>query len=550
MVRRAALQAQLVSPHVFRIELGVLGVIYGVGAAVEATGLEAAIGRHVPHQVVAEFLLQADRRRHRGPRGLGIERDRTVQAGERGAPEGAGGAVVVFLVLGPAHAGSHGPGRHKLPVHVRECRGGRGGQIIVNGAQERHLGAQEREQIVGIGFLVGRHVLLHVVRTKGGMQVGAVVVMQLEFLALLVLVQRHQHVTQLVLGRVDIDVGLGLELAVGADALQRELLVDVPVHRQRGTGMLQVLAFAILERGLRTTIPFTGFTRLQHDDTRRRQAGLQQWRHRTAQGQCGILLGGIQRQHSAEVVGRLVGQLGAECLGVIIVVALPTDRILDVTVIGDLGAGNAAGQGVAELAGDVEAAFQAAVVTRGDFHRTAFIVEGVLGGQLDRAAGGVLAVQRALRATQHFQLLDVEQREQRAIDARVVDIVHIHAHARVEGLQRVGLADTADEDVDAVGRATPLGNVHIGHGALQALNGRGLQILDLLLAERAHRHRHVLNGLAAAACGDGHFVQLRGLGACGRLLLLRLHECSRCQQNAADGHAQILALHWSPSSRV
>ena len=63
------------------------------------------------------------------------------------------------------------------------------------------------------------------------------------------------------------------------------------------------------------------------------------------------------------------------------------------------------------------------------------------GGDLDRAAGAVLAVKRALRAAQHFDLLHVEEVEQRAVDARVVDVVHVHAHARVEGLQRVRLAD-------------------------------------------------------------------------------------------------------------
>ncbi|MNU96222.1 hypothetical protein D3C71_862520 [compost metagenome] len=241
--------------------------------------------------------------------------------------------------------------------------------------------------------------------------------MQLEFLALLVLVNRNQHIAQLVLGRIDIDVRLGFELAIGADALQRPLLVDVPIHRQRRTGVLQILALAIVKRGACATVPLTGFTRLQHDHARRCQAGLAQIRHRPTQRQRSILLGRIQRQHRAEIVGRLEGQLHAQRFGIVIVVTLAGKGVFHVTIVGDLGAGDAGGHGVTQLARHIEAAFQATVVACGHFHCAAVVVERILGGQLDRAAGGVLAVQRALRAAQHFQLLDVEQREQRAIDA-------------------------------------------------------------------------------------------------------------------------------------
>jgi hypothetical protein len=98
---------------------------------------------------------------------------------------------------------------------------------------------------------------------------------------------------------------------------------------------------------------------------------------------------------------------------------------------------------------------------------------------------------------------------------------------------------------------TLLGDVHVRHRALQAFHGGRLQVPDLFLAEGRHRHRHVLDGLGAAARGHGDFVQLGGLRLAGRLrLLLGLHERGRCQQRTAHGHAQILALHWSPSSRV
>src|SRR5690606_30078257 len=119
------------------------------------------------------------------------------------------------------------------------------------------------------------------------------------------------------------------------------------------------------------------------------------------------------------------------------VVELAGHRIGDVTAVVAAGTSHAGGDGVVEPARQVEAGLGAAVVAGQQLDRVAAVVERILGGQLDRAAGGVLAVQRALRAAQHFHLGDVEQGEQRAVDARVVDVVDVHAHAGVEGLQRV-----------------------------------------------------------------------------------------------------------------
>src|SRR5690606_14260296 len=73
---------------------------------------------------------------------------------------------------------------------------------------------------------------------------------------------------------------------------------------------------------------------------------------------------------------------------------------------------------------------------------------------LDRAADGVLAVQRALRAAQYFDALDVEHVEQRTLRPCDVDIVQVDAHARVHAPQRIGLADAADVGGDGAGRST------------------------------------------------------------------------------------------------
>ncbi len=65
---------------------------------------------------------------------------------------------------------------------------------------------------------------------------------------------------------------------------------------------------------------------------------------------------------------------------------------------------------------------------------------GTLGEHLDRAAFGVAARQRALRAAQDLDPLEVEQVEHRAGQLRIVDVVDVDAHA---GLVGAGLKSLA-----------------------------------------------------------------------------------------------------------
>jgi hypothetical protein len=56
----------------------------------------------------------------------------------------------------------------------------------------------------------------------------------------------------------------------------------------------------------------------------------------------------------------------------------------------------------------------------------------LVGADVDRAGGGVLAVERALRAAQHLDLLDVEEVEHCRGGPREIDIVHVDADALLE----------------------------------------------------------------------------------------------------------------------
>ena len=67
------------------------------------------------------------------------------------------------------------------------------------------------------------------------------------------------------------------------------------------------------------------------------------------------------------------------------------------------------------------------------------------GDVFDRAADRVAAVQRSLRAAQHFDPFDVVDVEHRALRAVEVDVVEIEADALLEAGDRILLADAADE---------------------------------------------------------------------------------------------------------
>jgi hypothetical protein len=64
---------------------------------------------------------------------------------------------------------------------------------------------------------------------------------------------------------------------------------------------------------------------------------------------------------------------------------------------------------------------------------------------VDRAAGGVAAEQCALRPAQHFDPLDVEQRQVVGVLPGQIDVVDIGPDRRIEGCDRFGIAEAAQE---------------------------------------------------------------------------------------------------------
>ena len=134
-------------------------------------------------------------------------------------------------------------------------------------------------------------------------------------------------------------------------------------------------------------------------------------------------------------------------------------------------------------------------------------------GDVDRARGGVLAVERALRAAQHLDLGDVEEVEGRGRDARIVDVVDVDADTLVEPVigQAEGRADAADlqRRVARIRR----GVLDRWRELLQAADIERAGVVDVLPADDRDRERHFLRGLLTAAGGDDDRVLVTRTGS-------------------------------------
>jgi hypothetical protein len=139
------------------------------------------------------------------------------------------------------------------------------------------------------------------------------------------------------------------------------------------------------------------------------------------------------------------------------------------------------------------------------------------GHVLDRAADGVLAVQRALRAAQHFDPLHVEHVQQRTLRAGDVDVVQIDADAGVDAPERIGLAHAADVGSDRAGGTARGIDREIGHEGIEVADVLHVELVERVGGVGGDGHRHVGDRLFALARGDG---DLRQAGSLALLFLL------------------------------
>ena len=314
-LRQRVLAADLVGPHVLRV---VGARLAGrVGAAVETAALEAAAGARVEQRVVRQLVVEPEARRQRVPALVVRVLERADQRGQVG--EGRGGAEVVLALVRVAQAERAGELVAELPGGLPEGGVAVGVEVVVDGPQERERQRAEHEEVVRVRLLVRGDALVEVVEAEHGVQAPAVVEQELEFLGQLVLVHAHEHVAELPLAGVDVDVVVHVEVAIAGDGLEAPVVGHVPADGERDAAVVEVLSLVAGERRARLELPVAGRRGLQHVHAAR-EVDLQQRRLGPAEVERVALPRVVERQAHLHGVARLEVQDGARCRRVDIVV--------------------------------------------------------------------------------------------------------------------------------------------------------------------------------------------------------------------------------------
>jgi hypothetical protein len=219
----------------------------------------------------------------------------------------------------------------------------------------------------------------------------------------------------------------------------------------------------------------------------------------------------VAGQRQVERIGRLPQQRAAHTEIVLAVDVLLGGDVVDRALARGGGRTQPDRDIVRQRAADRGLGLIEAEVAGGHLHRAFGREARRLGGDVDRAGGGVLAVERALRPAQHLDALDVEEVESRRAGAGVIDLVDIEADARLDAVvdQAERLAEAADVDrrVARVGRIELQRRLDLRE--LEHVERAGL--FDARGIDHRDRQRHVLHRLGAPARGD----QQVGIGVPG-----------------------------------
>ena len=275
-------------------------------------------------------------------------------------------------------------------------------------------------------------------------------------------------------------------------------------------------------------------------------------------GRAAALAQAVDGQASAGVGAQAEGEGHAGALDVFIV---------DVAVVGDVAQVAVARLGhdaeghtnaVAQLGAAVQSDVEAAEVADAGVHLQPRFTTGRLGDVADGAASGVAAVQRALRAPQHFNPLQIEHVEHGARLACDVDVVDVDRHRRVSGEQRFVSANAAHEDLGPAGGARVLLDHDVGHLDFQVIEPADLFGLQLARTQGRDGQRRLLQFFLPALCRHrdhrGFFdsrggrlrpSQWRGQGHRHRRAQGAHHECGGRPLNATlRGHGASPGWGW------
>ena len=293
---------------------------------------------------------------------------------------------------------------------------------------------------------------------------------------------------------VEVDDGVRVAHAIGRDRLQRQHVVDAIFAGHGQAGRVHFLQATKAGLG----VVFVGGGREAADG--RVDLAVAMTRSR-------VVVHAVVGDAQAELIDRVPFRADTVGVDVLVVVLLAGGQVGPEAVTAVAGIGTADAEGRRQRQGAADQIVLLVVRTElGASHKGRFRAKR-LGHVLDGAADGVAAVERALRAAQHFDAADVEDVEHRTLRASDIDVVNIEAHAGLEAPQRILLADAADEGDQRRVRTTGDLDRRVRRLLLQGGDVAGTRALETFGAQGRHRDRHIFQGFVAAACGDDDVVK-------------------------------------------
>jgi hypothetical protein len=134
-----------------------------------------------------------------------------------------------------------------------------------------------------------------------------------------------------------------------------------------------------------------------------------------------------------------------------------------------------------------------------------------VGNEVRKAAGGVAAEQRALRAAQHLDTINVEQGKRESRHLADVDVVDVNGGRTFLVIGKVVLRHTANRQTERR-RSVRLGQYHRGHGLGNVRGRGGADRGQIVAGDRRQRDADVLRVLLAFLSGHHDFFEGPGGG--------------------------------------
>ena len=137
---------------------------------------------------------------------------------------------------------------------------------------------------------------------------------------------------------------------------------------------------------------------------------------------------------------------------------------------------------------------------------------GLAGDEIDGTGERVAAIERALRATQHLDALEIDHVEHGTLRLAEIHAVQVHADGRVPEERGVVLHAAADGDLGRGGVARRARHGEVRGQIVQRLDVAQTALFHGIRLEGGDGDGHVLQALAALLGGDDDFVDVVSLG--------------------------------------